>query len=122
MSDLDTWVFDKVKAFFAEAMDNVDLQMELRKDKTVFFLHLLGCDSNGHAHRPGSKEYEANALLVDNGIAEIADLIESYWRHDDKTTFVFTADHGMTDWGSHGAGTPDETEVLYLLNRLKTVI
>ena len=71
LSNLDTWVFDKVKSFFSSARENVDLQMELRKTKSVFFLHLLGCDSNGHAHRPHSKEYQDNALIVDKGISEM---------------------------------------------------
>lgn len=30
---------------------------------------------------------------------------------DDRTTFIFTADHGMTNWGSHGSGSVDETHV-----------
>lgn len=25
-----------------------------------------------------------------------------------RTVYLFTADHGMTNWGSHGAGTDDE--------------
>lgn len=33
---------------------------------------------------------------------------------DDKTTFIFTADHGMTDWGSHGSGSLFETETPFI--------
>ena len=36
-------------------------------------------------------------------------LIEEYYGHDGQTAYVMTADHGMTNWGSHGAGHPHET-------------
>lgn len=29
---------------------------------------------------------------------------------DNRTAYIFTSDHGMTDWGSHGSGSTDETE------------
>ncbi|KAG9231212.1 GPI ethanolamine phosphate transferas-like protein [Amylocarpus encephaloides] len=105
---LDLWVFDKVKALFAEAATNSTLNAALREDKIVFFLHLLGLDTNGHAYRPYSKEYLNNIKVVDEGIKEITNLIEDFY-NDDKTAFVFTADHGMSDWGSHGDGHPDNT-------------
>ena len=105
---LDTWVFDKVKAMFREARTNSTLENMLRQDKNVFFLHLLGLDSTGHAHRPYSKEYLHNIKVVDHGVQEITKLIEGFFG-DDQTAFVFTADHGMSDWGSHGDGHPDNT-------------
>jgi phosphatidylinositol glycan class N len=105
---LDTWVFDRVKGLFAEAAKNATLDATLRQDKVVFFLHLLGLDTNGHAYRPFSKEYLYNIKIVDEGVKEITKLVEDFY-HDGKTAFVFTADHGMSDWGSHGDGHPDNT-------------
>ena len=105
---LDFWVFDGVKALFAEATRNATLDAQLREKKVVFFLHLLGLDTNGHAYRPYSKEYLHNIKIVDEGIKEVSELIERFY-NDGKTAFVFTADHGMSDWGSHGDGHPDNT-------------
>ncbi|CBF79187.1 hypothetical protein AN7049.2 [Aspergillus nidulans FGSC A4] len=105
---LDIWVFDKVKELFASAKKDPELNAKLREDKNVFFLHLLGLDTTGHGYRPYSKEYLRNIKLVDQGIKEISQLVEDFYG-DDKTAFVFTADHGMSDWGSHGDGHPDNT-------------
>ncbi|KAI9795027.1 MAG: Glycosyl phosphatidyl inositol anchor synthesis [Peltula sp. TS41687] len=107
-SKLDTWVFDKVKAFFGSATTNSILEATLHEDGIVLFLHLLGLDTTGHAYRPYSKEYLHNIKVVDQGVQEITELIENYY-DDGKTAFVFTADHGMSDWGSHGDGHPDNT-------------
>ncbi|XP_030625600.1 GPI ethanolamine phosphate transferase 1 [Chanos chanos] len=108
-SRLDTWVFDEVKAFFSSARENETLLSRLHGEQNVFFLHLLGIDTNGHAHRPMSREYLDNIALVDAGVAEIVSLIEDFYDNDGKTAYVFTSDHGMTNWGSHGAGHPSET-------------
>jgi GPI ethanolamine phosphate transferase 1 len=105
---LDTWVFDKVKDLFASARLNSTLDAQLRGDKVVFFLHLLGLDMTGHSYRPYSKEYLHNIKVVDKGVQEITELVEDFY-DDGKTAFVFTADHGMSDWGSHGDGHPDNT-------------
>jgi phosphatidylinositol glycan class N len=107
-TDLDIWVFDKVKELFAEAGRNSTLNNALRQDKLVFFLHLLGLDTTGHSYRPYSKEYLHNIKVVDQGVQEVTKLIEDFY-NDGKTAFVFTADHGMSDFGSHGDGHPDNT-------------
>lgn len=107
---LDTWVFDKVRDFFkVRVPSDPELQKRLRQDKIVFFLHLLGIDTIGHAKRPTSKEYIENILAVDKGIEEVVKLIEDFYK-DDKTAYVFTADHGMADRGVHGDGDPQNTE------------
>lgn len=107
-TQLDIWVFDKVKALFADAKKDPELNARLREDKVVFFLHLLGLDTTGHFYRPYSKEYLHNIKVVDKGVQEISDLVQDFYG-DDETAFVFTADHGMSDWGSHGDGHPDNT-------------
>ncbi|KAF2199199.1 PigN-domain-containing protein [Delitschia confertaspora ATCC 74209] len=106
--ELDIWVFDKVKKLFKDAKTNATLDTELRQEKNVFFLHLLGLDTTGHSFRPYSKEYLNNIKVVDKGVQEITELLEEFYG-DGKTAFVFTADHGMSDWGSHGDGHPDNT-------------
>lgn len=108
-SRLDTWVFDQVNSFFESAKYNSSLKATLQEDKNVFFLHLLGLDTNGHAHRPMSQEYMDNIELVDTGVSALVSMIEDFFENDGKTAYVFTSDHGMTNWGSHGAGHPSET-------------
>ena len=108
-SDLDIWVFDRVREFFETAKTNETLDAELRQDKIVFFLHLLGLDITGHGYRPYSKEYLHNIQIVDKGVQEMVQLMEDFYGDDHQTAYVFTADHGMSDWGSHGDGHPDNT-------------
>ena len=110
ISDLDTWVFDKVKDFFAK--EKIESQQKILKssDKLILFLHLLGLDTNGHSNKPHSKEFAANLKLVDQGVQDIVKICEEFWRHDGRTSYIFTSDHGMTDWGSHGAGMDHETQ------------
>lgn len=54
-----------------------------------------------------------NILVVDNGIKQMENLFESFYK-DGKTAYVFTSDHGMTDWGSHGTGSKHETETPFV--------
>ncbi|KAH0122184.1 PigN-domain-containing protein, partial [Aureobasidium melanogenum] len=105
---LDTWVFERVEELFASASQDLELNQRLRQDKNVFFLHLLGLDTTGHSYRPYSREYLHNIKVVDEGVQKITALIDDFYA-DDKTAYVFTADHGMSDWGSHGDGHPNNT-------------
>ncbi|KAI8639449.1 Phosphatidylinositolglycan class N-domain-containing protein [Parasitella parasitica] len=108
-SKLDVWVFDHVKELFEKAEVDKALNEKLRQKKIVFFLHLLGLDTNGHGFRPMSKEYLDNIKLVDRGVKETVQLIEDFYENDGKTSYVFTADHGMNNRGGHGDGHPDNT-------------
>lgn len=108
-TELDSWVFDRVAGLFAEARTNTTLRELLHKDRLVFFLHLLGLDTTGHAYRPYSAEYLRNIRVVDEGLERTHRLVNDFYAGDGKTAWVFTADHGMSDWGSHGDGHPDNT-------------
>lgn len=37
--------------------------------------------------------------MIDRGVKEIEELISEFYNSDNKTAFVYTSDHGMTDWG-----------------------
>uniref|UniRef100_A0A914ECD5 GPI ethanolamine phosphate transferase 1 n=1 Tax=Acrobeloides nanus TaxID=290746 RepID=A0A914ECD5_9BILA len=112
-AQLDKWVFEKVKKYFQQSTHSSNAKELLKEDKVVFFLHLLGLDTNGHGNKPHSKEYIDNILVVDEGIKEIVELFENFYG-DNRTAYLFTADHGMTDWGSHGAGSDDEIETPFV--------
>ncbi|XP_054278110.1 GPI ethanolamine phosphate transferase 1 [Macrosteles quadrilineatus] len=108
---LNTWVFDKFEEFLKTAKNDVVLYDSLNRQGVVFFLHLLGPDVAGHANKPHSRQYRDNINVVDEGVKRVEQLIGDFYEHDNKTAFVYTSDHGMTDWGSHGAGSKAETEV-----------
>ncbi|RUS15550.1 LOW QUALITY PROTEIN: phosphatidylinositolglycan class N [Endogone sp. FLAS-F59071] len=106
---LDTFVFDHVDALFRNASHNPNLAARLRRPGVIFFLHLLGLDTNGHIFRPHSREYVENIAYIDKGIREVVNLVEKFYNNDGRTSYVFTADHGMNNRGAHGDGHPDNT-------------
>ncbi|CAG5106878.1 Similar to PIGN: GPI ethanolamine phosphate transferase 1 (Homo sapiens) [Cotesia congregata] len=114
---LDSWVFKK----YFEWLDRDAIKIKSRKGVLLFF-HLLGCDTAGHASKPHSKytmlcfgfrEYKESLKFVDQKIKEVVKSVDKFFG-DSRTAYIFTADHGMTDWGSHGSGSDDETETPFI--------
>ena len=122
---LDLWVFEHLKAFIEENRRCVKCK-KFRQNGNFFSLHLLGTDTAGHGFKPGSeyvdflalfytyfdcgfRGYKNNIKFVDENIPKVEKWFEDAFP-DKSTAYVFTADHGMTDWGSHGAGSNHETE------------
>lgn len=118
---LDTWVLETMKELFKNASNDGVLDQQLRAPGTIFFLHLLGLDTTGHAYRPHSKvivsftaaysdtyhfqEYMENIIHVDSIVKQTEALFKSFYRSEAKrTAYIFTADHGMSNLGNHGDG------------------
>ncbi|PON75994.1 GPI ethanolamine phosphate transferase [Trema orientale] len=108
-SFLDEWSFHQFESLFNRSKEDPKLKEMLLQNNIVIFLHLLGCDSNGHAHKPFSSIYLNNVKVVDNIAARVYNLLEDYFK-DNRTSYIFTADHGMSDKGSHGDGHPSNTD------------
>jgi phosphatidylinositol glycan class N len=104
----DKWPFDRLYELFEAAKTDLELNDRLRSDRVFFMLHLLGHDTNGHAYGPHSPEYADNTRYVDSKVQELVERVRHFY-NDDKTAYVFTADHGMSDGRSHGDGDPDNT-------------
>ncbi|XP_060517241.1 GPI ethanolamine phosphate transferase 1 [Cylas formicarius] len=110
-SSLDGWVFRKFRSFLKNEVGACAENCHLyARQGNFYFLHLLGIDTAGHGFKPHSSEYEANIRFVDGNVENVVRHFESVFG-DRSTAYVFSSDHGMTDWGSHGAGSVHETEV-----------
>lgn len=59
------------------------------------------------------REYVDTMIQVDHNIKKVVENTENYFGKD-TTAYIFTSDHGMTDWGSHGSGSTDETETPFV--------
>lgn len=52
-----------------------------------------------------------NIQVVDEIVRQTESLFEDYFG-DNKTAFVFTADHGMSNIGNHGDGRAETSSIL----------
>ncbi|XP_014097600.3 GPI ethanolamine phosphate transferase 1 [Bactrocera oleae] len=107
--ELDDWVFKRVRQLLARK------SVELREQKQIIlFLHLLGLDTAGHVHKPGTQNFLENLHRTEHGITELYEEFESVFP-DSRTAYVLTSDHGMTNAGSHGSSDAFETETPFFL-------
>jgi GPI ethanolamine phosphate transferase 1 len=106
---LDEWVFNKSCTLFESAAVNDTLASIMRTDGAIFFHHLLTLDSSGHVNKPYSPAYLANVARVDDGIRRVYEHAEAFFGPG-NTAYLFTADHGMSNRGSHGDGQPVLTQ------------
>eukprot|EP00818_Percolomonas_sp_WS_P010023 CAMPEP_0117454892 /NCGR_PEP_ID=MMETSP0759-20121206/11056_1 /TAXON_ID=63605 /ORGANISM="Percolomonas cosmopolitus, Strain WS" /LENGTH=327 /DNA_ID=CAMNT_0005248135 /DNA_START=53 /DNA_END=1034 /DNA_ORIENTATION=+ len=116
--ELDEWVFQKLEEFLNEDnqdQDAIRFRQNLRKPGSILFLHLLGVDTAGHAFRPGTERYTQALKFVDAGVKKVYDRMEAFFGHDNRTSYIFTADHGMTSRGSHGDGDPECTRTPFVV-------
>ncbi|XP_020800654.1 GPI ethanolamine phosphate transferase 1 [Drosophila serrata] len=105
----DEWVFKRAQWLLQRKGDKLQ-----NSSSVVFFLHLLGLDTVGHVHKPGSPQFRKNLDKTERGIHEIYKEFERVFP-DKRTAYLLTSDHGMTDSGSHGAGTAHETNTPFML-------
>ncbi|KAJ5077432.1 phosphatidylinositol glycan class n [Anaeramoeba ignava] len=115
LDTLDIWVFDHADELLKNATWNNSLLTQMESDKVIIFLHLLGVDLEGHAHLPLSQEYTDHIRRVDARIQKFVEAIEDFYGHDNRTAFIVTADHGMSDRGAHGDGDPMCTQTPYVV-------
>ncbi|KAJ0099043.1 hypothetical protein Patl1_21955 [Pistacia atlantica] len=88
---------------------NEDLKLKelLLQDNRVISLHLLGFDSDGHAHWPFSSIYLNKVKVVDHIAKLMCSLLEGYFKHN-RTTYVFTCIMGCMTKHAHDTPTPKE--------------
>eukprot|EP01105_Mastigella_eilhardi_P021110 TRINITY_DN5080_c0_g1_i1.p1 TRINITY_DN5080_c0_g1~~TRINITY_DN5080_c0_g1_i1.p1 ORF type:complete len:1020 (+),score=190.71 TRINITY_DN5080_c0_g1_i1:334-3060(+) len=106
----DTWVRDTLQR---DVFGGSTYSALLDQPRNVFFLHFLATDTIGHAFKPRSPQYQGHVSVLDHIVFDVYSLFERVF-NDSSTAYLFTADHGMSDKGSHGDGEPANTRTPYV--------
>ncbi len=75
----------------------------------VIAVHFSGPDKVGHSFGIAGSEYQEKLLHLDEQVSNLLDIIPENW------TIIVTADHGMTDIGSHGSAEEETRNVVALI-------
>jgi GPI ethanolamine phosphate transferase 3 subunit O len=76
------------------------------QDLEVMVVHFLGVDHVGHTYGPHNEHMDAKLRQIDDVLSNILEQLEA--SDACHATYIF-GDHGMTEEGNHGGGTPEET-------------
>ena len=82
----------------------------------VMAIHFSGPDKVGHTWGADSDEYRDKLLHVDKQVSSLLQLIPQNW------SVVVTADHGMTDMGTHGSSEDITREVAAIISGPKVSV
>jgi hypothetical protein len=85
--------------YYAGDRETSDVAKEWLEDYryNVMAIHFSGPDKVGHTWGADSEEYKEKLSLIDKEVSTLLDKIPRNW------SVVLTADHGMTDMGTHGS-------------------
>ena len=92
--------------------DTLEVATEWLKesDYNMLAVHFSGPDKVGHTWGVDSPEYETKLTRVDQQVSELLRIIPNNW------SVVITADHGMTDMGTHGSSEEVTREVAAIIS------
>lgn len=106
-SSMDQWTLDRFKRLFQDAEKDDNLKRRLTAPGTVFFLHFDAPDVIGGHFVSGAEHPDYYRVINEiDALARQVEQVTNDFYHDDATSFVFTADHGIGEAGGHGDGQP----------------
>ncbi|CAH8502081.1 unnamed protein product [Schistosoma guineensis] len=112
-TEIDRWVVNQFLDFVdysGDFFDNLNATSSDHRQGRMIFLHLDAADMVGHSFKPDSHEYAEVLRNLDNVVFQVYHkLTEKSRGTDSRIAYILTSDHGMTEWGSHGAGSFHET-------------
>ena len=98
--------------YYQGDQDTLEVATDWLQDSeyNVLAVHFSGPDKVGHTWGVDSPEYERKLTNVDQQVSELLKIIPNQW------SVVITADHGMTDMGTHGSSEEITREVAAIIS------